>query len=271
MLRIGLSSCFFHPDPQRNIFKGKTLLYMEQSMANWVLRHNALPVLLPPPTSNVPIEKIIDQIDGLLLQGGDDVAPQSYDATALRPEWQGDAIRDRYEIELIKRCARKNRPVLGICRGIQIINVAFGGSLYQDLNTELPKTKVHRNPGLYDKLSHQISINENSRLQTLYDGVTHAMVNSIHHQGIKQLADDFVVEARSAEDGVIEAIRYQPKNNDANNRVQRRHQKAAPYLFGVQWHPEFICDDNNGDNRSLLAAAPIMNDFIAAMTSTTAC
>ena len=127
-LRIGVSACFFHADPTRPVFKGKTLLYAEESMLDLLGRCGALAYLIPRPAPNGPsIEDYVHDLDGLLLEGGSDVCPRSYGEEPLRPEWAGDEPRDRYEIDLIHAFHDAGKPVLGICRGVQILNVAFGG------------------------------------------------------------------------------------------------------------------------------------------------
>jgi putative glutamine amidotransferase len=100
MLKIGVSACFFHADPKRPIFKGKTLLYMEESMAHWIQSQGALPYLIPTAhqEGGVRLRDYMIAMDGLILHGGSDVAPESYGEKALKPEWAGDFIRDQYEI-----------------------------------------------------------------------------------------------------------------------------------------------------------------------------
>src|SRR4051812_41201950 len=92
-LHIGVSACFMHPDPARPVFKGKTLLYAEESMLRWIAGTGALPLLVPPATGALGARDIVRALDGLVLQGGADVAPPSYGEEPARPEWSGDAIR----------------------------------------------------------------------------------------------------------------------------------------------------------------------------------
>lgn len=250
--RIGLSACFFHPDLERNIFKGKTLLYCEQSMAHYVMGAGIMPCLIPSAGGTLTLEDMVDQIDGLLLAGGDDVAPQCYGEEPLRPEWAGDYIRDRYEIALTRLCLERDKPILGICRGPQVMNVALGGTLYQDITTQCEGALVHRSHEIYDANMHEIEIAAGSGLARMYPGPTRVQVNSIHHQGIKDVADGLEVEARSTADGIIEALRYTAQPDT--------------YMFGVQWHPEFI------DDRfpQLLDPRPIMDEFLAEVRARTA-
>src|SRR5438105_3911368 len=114
--RIGISSCFFHPDDERQIFKGKTLLYLEQSMSHWVQSGGALSYLIPTadPDSSVTAADYAGDLDGLLLHGGADVCPRTYGEEPMKPEWEGDEIRDLYEIELVRAFHDAGKPVLGI-------------------------------------------------------------------------------------------------------------------------------------------------------------
>src|SRR5438874_8910440 len=121
-LKIGISASFFHGDPTRPIFKGKTLLYLEESLAHWVMSVGAFPYLIPSRYNDAPVRlnDLIADLNGLILQGGSDLSPKSYGEKPLKPEWSGDEIRDRYEIELLKAFMSAKKPVLGVCRGLQL-------------------------------------------------------------------------------------------------------------------------------------------------------
>ncbi len=249
-LKIGISACFMHADPARLLFTGKTLQYVEQSIAHWIMSTGALAVMIPSPSGatqrgDVTLDHYANWLDGLVLHGGADVSPLSYGETPLQERWSGDKIRDEYEIDLVAAFERHGKPVFGVCRGLQLLNVAFGGTLYQDIQTQLPQALVHRDAAVYDHNFHTVEIQPCSRLSQLYPGAHQVKVNSIHHQAIKDLARGFVVEAISNEDGLIEAI--------------RRQDPAKPYLAAVQWHPEFHQQDSDTiDDAALLA------DFLAA-------
>jgi putative glutamine amidotransferase len=136
--------------------------------------------------------------------------------------------------------------VFGICRGFQLINVTFGGSLLQDIQHQQPASRAHRELERYEHFHHAVEFVPGTHLASLYPSVTRATTNSIHHQGIKQLAPGFVAEARCPEDGLVEAIR-------CVDDTQR-------WIAGVQWHPEFHAP---GDPLTL-DDTPILLDFLAA-------
>ncbi|MCB1323659.1 MAG: gamma-glutamyl-gamma-aminobutyrate hydrolase family protein [Spirochaetales bacterium] len=259
--RIGLSACLMHPDFERDLFKGKRLLYAEESMVHWVLESGCMPVLLPTwqAAHRFGAEEIVKHVDGLLLQGGADVAPESYGSTARRPAWAGDIHRDAYETELIVAALRQDRPILGVCRGLQILNVAFGGTLFQDVSEEVPGSLVHRNPVLYDQNRHAIRLEEGSGLQALYPGSREVTVNSVHHQAVRDAAQGFQIEATSTADGVIEAMRLVDPR--AAERLTRQQTNVLPYVVGVQWHPEF----QSPEDHDLLDRGPLLDSFIAAV------
>jgi putative glutamine amidotransferase len=249
-LRIGVASCFFHADPARPIFKGKTLLYLEQSLAHWLMAGGGVPLLLPTPAAGIDARDLLAGLDGLVLQGGSDVSPESYGETPLRPEWSGDRVRDRYETDLVRAAIALDRPVLGICRGLQMLNVIFEGTLLQDIATQCSGFLTHREFERYDQLQHDISIESNSWLSRMYPGRSRGRVNTVHHQAIKELGPGLQVEARSVPDGLIEAVRYQPAPGE----------QASPWIYAVQWHPEF----QDPANESLLPTAPIRELFFQA-------
>lgn len=256
-LLIGVSARIYHPVgpvvDMGGVFT-RTLHYLEQSVAHWVMSQGALPVMIPAvesaslvQRSDVSLHAYAEALDGLLLQGGTDVAPHAYGEEPLRPEWAGDSVRDLYEMELIEAFVTASKPVLGICRGCQLINVAFGGTLYQDIATQLPRAIRHVDTNLYDRRLHDVDILAGSRLSELYPGVNFATINSIHHQAVKDLGSDLVVEARAVPDGIVEAIRWQ----------------GPCHVFGMQWHPEFMAQGWVHDEQ--LDGDPILKDFIAAV------
>src|SRR3974390_5412 len=155
-LKIGISACFMHPDPARALFTGKTLQYVEQSIAHWVMSQGALAVMIPDPEGDtkqgdVSLHDYAERLDALVLEGGSDVWPGSYGETPLEERWNGDRVRDVYEKALLEAFAARAKPVLGVCRGLQLVNVALGGTLYQDLDTQHPGGVRHRDAAAYDR------------------------------------------------------------------------------------------------------------------------
>lgn len=250
-LRIGLSANFFPPDPNRVVYPHSRLVYAEAAMTAWFASIGAVVYVLP--TTDGDRERLasyVTDLDGLGVTGGADVCPRSYGEEPLRPEWEGQADRDAYEVELVQRFLEAGKPVLGVCRGEQVLNVALGGTLYQDISTQVDTTRVHRSQELYHRNLHEVDLVPGSGLAALYPGVARATVNSIHHQGVKDVAPGVAVEARSSDDGVVEAIRLDGSGVG-----------TGTYAVGVQWHPEFF---SLVDDVALLDQAPLLGEFCAA-------
>jgi putative glutamine amidotransferase len=249
-LRIGFSARIFHPKAGMRGIQSKSLQYLEQSVAHWVMSRDVMVFMIPSVNidgqvyrSNIRLSDYAKYLDGLILQGGADVSPQCYGEEPLHPAWAGDHVRDAYEMELLHEFMESGKAVLGICRGAQLINVALGGSLHQDivLQVEGATSHVHED---FDRYAHAIEWGGSSRFARLYPGVTGGRVISIHHQSIKALGRGLRVEATSVEDEVIEAVRLETKQ----------------YVLGLQWHPEF----HTPGAPDLLDCTPILDEFLDA-------
>lgn len=197
-----------------------------------IFKVGGLPILLPLHANSKDLLQYLNLIQGLLIPGGADVNPALYNEKPSPKIEEFSVKRDKMEIILIKQAVKRKMPVLGICRGCQIINVAFAGSLYQDIEDCL-KTKIEHNTdyhkiALWKKLVHKVEILPNSKLRQII-GKTHIKTNSLHHQAIKKLGKGLSVCAMTA-DKVIEGI---------------EKTKFRQFLLGVQWHPESL---NNCDN-----------------------
>ena len=249
-LLIGVSPRILRQVPAELGFRGKTLQYLEQSMAHCVMRAGAVVVMIPTVEQtdelgpwDVRTSDYVSLLDGLVLQGGADIDPRIYGDDPTDVLGPTDAIRDRFELELLHAFADAGKPVLGVCRGMQLINVAYGGSLYQDLEHAKVVEIGHRKLDLYDEYTHEIELVKDGWFSTIYEGAIKARVNSIHHQGIKRLGEGLSIEALST-DGIIEAIR----------------RPDMPFVVGVQWHPEF----HDARFPGLLPSDPLMKAFLTA-------
>ncbi|HEV8501101.1 MAG TPA: type 1 glutamine amidotransferase [Casimicrobiaceae bacterium] len=249
MVKVGISASFFHADPERPIFKGMTLQYIEQNIAHWLMQRDVLAFMIPSPdggtrreSSRVTMAAYAREMDALVLMGGSDVCPGTYGEEPLDPRWSGDRVRDEYEIALLNAFVHAKKPVLGVCRGLQILNVAMGGTLWQDLATQVPHALNHRDWAIYEKNTHATSIVPGSSLARLYPHATLVKTNSIHHQAVKDLGRGLVVEAWSEPDRIVEAVRWQ----------------GPSYVAAVQWHPEF----HPPGDRAFIDDTPLLDDFL---------
>lgn len=226
--------------------------FLEQSLAHWVMLHGAMLFMIPfLCEACLSTGKVLDRfkyaeaLDGLILQGGPDIAPELYGEVPKRSNWAGDIEHDTHQIRLIGQFMAVKKPVLGIWRGAQLINVALGGTLYEDISSEVASQEAHGGEAL-EQVVHEVQWLPESSLARLYPGQSSGRVISVHHQAIKDLGEGLSVEARCATDGVIEAIRL----------------NALPYVLGLQWHPEW-----RPGNPQLLDSTPILDDFLAAARS----
>jgi putative glutamine amidotransferase len=253
-LRIGISARLLHDPPAGLGLPQKRLQFLESSMAHWIMAHGAIALMVPfideesPLSVNqAPVSDIVDLLDGLVLQGGIDICPETYGGELADPAWAGDAIRDRYELALLRAFLAARKPVLGICRGAQLINVCFGGTLVQDIPSMCADALDHQDTLRYDRLMHEVAFEPESSLASVYGGECHHQVTSIHHQCVDRLGFGLVVEARSPRDGIVEAIRH-----------------AGPgFVLGVQWHPEFHLTPGE-ETQGLLDSGPMMKGFLDA-------
>jgi putative glutamine amidotransferase len=255
-LLIGVSARIHHPSDHPINLGGvytKTLHYLEQSVSHWVMSKNVLVLMIPAIESAGLIQRsemrlyhYAEALDGLVLQGGADVAPPTYGEQPRDPAWVGDRVRDRYEIELFEAFVGKSKPVLGICRGCQLINVAFGGTLYQDIGTQVPNALDHRDITKYERNYHSVKFVSGTGLAKLYPNRGEATINTIHHQAVNKLGRGLIVEATAVPDGIVEAIRW----------------RGPSYVLGVQWHPEFMFGNDTGEEH--LDGSLILNEFLEA-------
>lgn len=182
--------------------------------------------MLSPDSSAEEIESAIKNADGFLIPGGSDLDPSLYHEEKKEYTKGIDIDRDSFEAKIIRYAIEKNIPALGICRGMQIMNIVLGGSLYQDVKIEKPNALNHdgHDQPSRSTIIHDVKISDNSRLASIV-GVKEVGVNSLHHQGVHKLGEGLIATA-VASDGLIEAIEF----------------PSHKFFVGVQWHPEELGD-----------------------------
>jgi putative glutamine amidotransferase len=225
--------------------QGYTFLGVPESYAQALSLAGACPVLIPLGLPESTLRDLLSRMDGLLLSGGGDVDPDRYGGENHPLIESVDNDRDRVEIQLLNDTIRRGLPFLGICRGIQVINIALGGDLYADISDQRSGALNHDNfPGhALDFLAHPVEIEPASRLAQIVGG-TALNVNSMHHQGIHHLAPN-VNAVASAPDGIVEALEL----------------PGYPFGLAVQWHPECLV--------SFPEMAAIFQAFVGAAQSET--
>lgn len=206
-----------------------------------VLKAGGVPVIVPVMTDSEILRDIVNDLDGLVMVGGGDVHPSYYKENLIPNVNEIDSVRDIYDFTLLKLATDRNIPVLGICRGLQVINVAFGGSLYQDIPLQLKDKSIsHKQKEPREQATHTITVDKGSKLYEILSK-TELSVNSYHHQSVKKVAPGFKITSK-APDGIVESIEAYP------NRA----------IIGVQWHPE--AQVKAGDTTMLKLYKHIVNE-----------
>lgn len=219
---IGITPTLDHAEKQ-------SLLW--DAYVNGILRAGGIPLILPCTTEPDVLQRYLNLVDGLLLSGGHDIEPFHYGEESLDDfviESPTTPARDDFEIALVQAAAILDKPILGICRGHQLLNVAFGGSLYQDLNTQLPREPKlrHFQSSPWQMPSHRIQLLPGSKLTSILCDTT-VKVNTLHHQAVRNPGNGIVVTGWAL-DGVAESL----------ERPQNR------FIIGVQWHPELMAAED---------------------------
>ncbi|MFO7737207.1 MAG: gamma-glutamyl-gamma-aminobutyrate hydrolase family protein [Desulfatiglandaceae bacterium] len=179
-----------------------------------------IPVLVPVHEHLETARSVVSRLDGLLLTGGPDVCPRFFGEEPTVGVREMDVERDRMELELARQAEKRGMPILGICRGIQLMAVAFGGTIFQDIFSQVPGCLEHCQKATKSTNTHRVNVNRGTKLFEILKTQT-AWVNSHHHQAVKAAPDGFIISATSG-DGIVEAI----------------EKTDYPFLMGVQWHAE---------------------------------
>lgn len=221
MIKIGLTTTYEKID-------GLPSSYIAHDYINAVIENNAVPVLIPVTENYNILDHLLENVDGILLTGGEDIDPLLYNEMNSGLSIDVCSERDRAEMHIIKQSLERHYPILGICRGFQILNVFFGGSLYQDIPAQYGDMIRHTHVMTErEALHHEISFSPDSYIGGLF-GHERVSVNSRHHQGIRRLGEGLIVSA-VADDGIIEAF-----------------EDLTGEIVAVQWHPENIRGVSDG-------------------------
>jgi putative glutamine amidotransferase len=202
---------------------------VQKSYTDAILNAGGLPVLIPSDIKEAGWQVLIERLDGILFTGGGDIAVEYFNGDQHQAVYGIEPARDAIEVGLTRAAVEVARPFLGICRGLQVINVALGGTLYTHIPDQLESTLVHDYPGedgipARTTLMHPVDIDPGSQAAKIL-GKTILQVNSLHHQGVKDVAPSLKAVAHSA-DGLVEAVEL----------------PGHPFGIAVQWHPEWLTD-----------------------------
>jgi putative glutamine amidotransferase len=214
---------------------GDVSISLSETYQQALMRSGALPVAMPATISRDVIAECVRRSDGVLLTGGEDVEPRLYGeepSRALRQKVKltpDGGRRDLRELMLIDEAFRQRRPLLAICRGHQVLNVALGGTLVLDIQSQLPKAVNHRRMEKRSEVVHEVQLTPDSILAKI-TGARKLGVNSTHHQAVAKVAPPLRVTAKSP-DGIIEGL-----------ELTSAASEAAPFLLSVQFHPERLAD-----------------------------
>lgn len=220
---IGITPDIGRGPPGNSGNQTEPLLILQERYARAIQEAGAVPLVLPVSGSRTLLRQMADRLDGILISGGNfDIHPRRYGEEPMETLGQIKEERTRFELELISLALERDLPVLGVCGGAQAINVALGGSLYQDIADQIPNAGEHQQGAFKDKGGHKIKVLDGTKLKQIV-GRKDLEVNTTHHQAVKKLGRGLIVNA-TAEDGVIEGIE------------SRKHS----FVLGVQWHPECL-------------------------------
>ena len=210
---------------------GQPLVLLQQSYVRAIMQAGGIPLLIPSLIADDGWDALYARLDGILFSGGGDIGLEHNPGEAHPRIDDVDPLRDSVELKMLNTAASDGKPFLGICRGCQVMNVALGGTLYTHIPDQLPNALDHSYPGnKRTVLVHEIKIEEGTHIAEIF-GEPIIKVNSLHHQGLKDIAPSLRV-AGHAPDGLVEAIEL----------------PDHPFGLGVQWHPEWLTDQEGTRN-----------------------
>lgn len=212
--------------PDKGFFAGDLYSYVHDDYVQMVIKCGGIPLVIPVQDVDDDIIELIKRVDKVILTGGCDIDPLLYNENPIHELGQTMRIVDEFYLKVIKYCDILHKPILGICKGIQALNVAYGGTLYQDLKSQRENSIKHIQQTYKYLGSHYVHIEKDNLLYHCFKDKV--LVNSFHHQAIKDLSPSFKAAAIS-DDGLIEGI----------------EKKTGTYMFGVQWHPELMITGND--------------------------
>lgn len=226
------------------VFHNKFMVgtYVHHDYQKVIAANGGIPIILPFLEENLA-QEMVEKCDAILFSGGEDVDPQFYGQDPHQKLGETIPLRDKWEIALLEKAMEKKKPILAICRGIQLVNIALGGSLIQDIPSDIKNSIKHSQTVNRSWDSHWVTLEKGSRLEEILQE-TKIRVNSLHHQAIDRLAEPLRVTAKSS-DGVIEAI---------------EHEYYGNFLLGIQWHPESMAATDEKMNK-------IFAEFVKSATS----
>lgn len=211
----------------QGVFRKGDASTLRRTYTDKIAQAGGMSLIVPArPLNKEDITQVLSRVDGVVLAGGADVHPKFYCEEPQRDLGYVDLVRDDFEIALAQRCLELDKPIFGICRGMQVLNVAMGGTLYQHLGNFLDEHVQHMQMSADGSGIHSVHIQDGTFLQKIYGDK--AFVNSYHHQGLHEMADSLEPIAWSR-DRLIEAVVHAER----------------PHVFGVQWHPEISEDEED--------------------------
>ena len=231
------------PDVAATGDTAEPLIVLQERYARAIQQAGAIPLVLPIALAPATLRRVVESLDGIVVSGGDfDIHPKYYGERATERLGNIREERTEFELELISLALKRDMPLLGVCGGAQAINVALGGSLYQDIKSQVAGAAEHEQGHLKDRGGHAVKIIPGTKLRRIV-GRDSLEVNTTHHQSVKKLGKGLIVNAAAA-DGVVEGLESQ----------------GHAFVLGVQWHPEFLVHRNN-EQRKIFSA------FVAACKS----